>query len=199
MSDRKKNISRYIISDYIFSVITWLIFIRLVYDLWPDAHLLARILLLSLGWTTWYAFAGSYHSSLYEKSRLNELTSTLIFTFTGSLLLAAFSFPFGITGFGSFAFYFVLQFLAVFAGRSLLLYQVKKAFTRGELYFNTLIVGNNTHAVKLYRELNKNFKYLGFKPVGFVTVETESRNGLVNGCRILAVPQIWRRLSTGKK
>ncbi|MBV9986736.1 MAG: sugar transferase [Chitinophagaceae bacterium] len=178
MSDRKKNISRYILSDYIFSVITWIIFIKLVHERWPDAHLFIRVLLLSAAWLLWYAFAGSYHSSLYEKSRLNELTSTLIFTFTGCLALCLFYFDEGIVSPAAFVVYFGLQFLLVFAGRSWLLYQVKKAFASGQLFFNTLIVGNNAHAVKLYRELHKNFKYLGFKPLGFITVEPESRNGL---------------------
>jgi exopolysaccharide biosynthesis polyprenyl glycosylphosphotransferase len=45
--------------------------------------------------------------------------------------------------------------------------------------FRTLIVGNNANATKVFESLNRNFKYLGFKTVGFVSVyEDDFRNGL---------------------
>ncbi|MES2329348.1 MAG: sugar transferase [Bacteroidota bacterium] len=178
MSNRKKNITWYLISDYIFSVISLLLFIKWIspFDITTDAFL--KIAAIAGGWILFYAFAGSYHRSLYEKSRLNELTSTLIYTFLGCLLAGLFNFGLGITTIGSVALYFLLQFSLVFLGRSLLLYRVKKALMRGDIFFNTLIVGNNPHAVKLYKELNKNFSYLGFKTLGFVTVTDEVKNGL---------------------
>jgi exopolysaccharide biosynthesis polyprenyl glycosylphosphotransferase len=178
MSDRKKNISRYIISDYIFSVITWILYINWILAGEISWTTLLNISLLSAGWIVIYAFSGSYHSSLYEKSRLNELTSTLVHSFLGCLVLSAFPLDNGIHSISSFLAYFLLQFVLVFTGRIFLLHQVKKAFLNGDIHFNTLIIGNNAHAVKLYRELQKNFRYLGFKAVGFVTVENESRNGL---------------------
>ncbi len=178
MTDRKKNISRYVISDYIFSVITWLVYIEISLATDINQAVIIRILLFSLGWLLVYAFAGSYHISLYEKSRLNELTSTIVHTFTGCLLLAVLPVEYGIHSISAFILYFGLQFTFVFAGRSFLLYRIKHAMVRGDIFFNTLIVGNNAHAVKLYKELNKNFRYLGFKTLGFVTVEDETRNGL---------------------
>jgi exopolysaccharide biosynthesis polyprenyl glycosylphosphotransferase len=178
MSDRKKNITWYIISDYIFSVITLLLFVALPESFKIDRVIFYRILLIAAGWVLFYAFAGSYHRSLYEKSRLNELTSTLVYSFTGCLLLTLLPVEPGINSISSFTLYFLLQFSLVFAGRSFLLYRVKKALVKGDIFFNTLIVGNNTHAVKLYKELNKNFSYLGFKTIGFVTVNDEMKNGL---------------------
>ena len=178
MSDRKKNISRYLISDYIFSVITWIVFLKLAWGVNPDRQMLLQAVLSAAGWILVYALGGSYHVSLYEKSRLNEFTATLIQTFIGCLVLTVIPLKQGIGSINTFIPYFLLQFLAIFAGRSFLLYQVKRSFLRGDIFFNTLIVGNNADAVKLYKDLNKNFKYLGFKTIGFVTVETETRNGL---------------------
>jgi len=178
MSGRKKNIARYIINDYIFSVITWLLFTKAVRSLNINEHFVLQALLFSAGWILFYAFAGSYHRSLYEKSRLNELTSTLVYTFIGSLVLFLLPVDCGINSIGSFITYYLLQFILVFTGRSFLLRQVKKSLIRGDIFFNTLIVGNNAHAVKLYKELNKNFKYLGFKTHGFITVNGDSKNGL---------------------
>ena len=178
MSDRKKNITWYIISDYIFSVITLTLFANTIQSSEINNGLFLTILSISCGWILFYAFAGSYHRSLYEKSRLNELTSTLVFTFTGCLLLALLPIDFGMNTTGLFIIYFFLQFGFIFMGRSLLLYRVKKALVKGDIFFNTLIVGNNAHAVKLYKELNKNFSYLGFKTLGFITETNETRNGL---------------------
>jgi exopolysaccharide biosynthesis polyprenyl glycosylphosphotransferase len=178
MIDRKKNINWYLISDYIFSVITWLLYL-----LWSDSFILNPTILLKAAlvafvWVLIYAFTGSYHRSLYEKSRLNELTSTLVFTFMGCFLLAFFRFDVSLKIPGFFFIYFLIQFILVSAGRSFLLSRVKKQLTNGKIFFNTLIIGNNANAVKLYKELNKNFRYLGFKVVGFVTVTDETKNGL---------------------
>ena len=178
MSDRKKNITRYIINDYVFSVITWLIFAKGIRILNINQGLFLQALLFSAGWILFYAFAGSYHRSLYEKSRLNELTATLTHTFIGSLVLLLLPIDLGIYSIGSFITYYLLQCMLVFVGRSFLLHQVKKSLIKGDIFFNTLIVGNNVHAVKLYKELNRNFKYLGFKTLGFITVDGDSKNGL---------------------
>ena len=178
MSDRKKNITRYIISDYIFSVIAWFMFTKIIRSLSTNQHFFEQALLLSAGWVLFYAFAGSYHRSLYEKSRLNELTSTLVSTFIGALVLFMIPADLGINTISLLIIYYGLQFILVFAGRSFLLRLVKKSLIKGDIFFNTLIVGNNAHAVKLYKELNKNFKYLGFKTLGFITVDNDSKNGL---------------------
>ncbi len=178
MPNRKKNITWYLISDYIFSVITGLLFVHFYLGQYLDNHWLISINCLAAVWIVVFAFAGSYHQSLYEKSRLNELTATLIYSFLGSLMILLLPFTLGINSILSFGIYFALQFSLIFLGRSCLLYRAKKSMLRGDIFFNTLIIGNNEHAVKLYKELNKNFSYLGFKPIGFVTVSEETRNGL---------------------
>lgn len=178
MSDRKKNINWYLISDYIFSVITWLLYGIYTDATVADTAFLLRSAIVSFLWILIYAFTGSYHRSLYEKSRLNELTGTLVFTFIGCFLLTFCSFDDSLKDFSHFFFYFPVQFSLVALGRSVLLYRVKQQLINGEIFFNTLIIGNNVNAVKLYKELNKNFSYLGFKAVGFVTVTEETKNGL---------------------
>lgn len=178
MSNRKKNITWYLISDYIFSVVVFVLYATKIQSLELTNSILIKTGAIAAGWVLFYAFAGSYHRSLYEKSRLNELSSTLIYTFLGCLLIGLLDLETNIQSTGSVAVYFIMQFSFVFLGRSFLLYRVKKALTKGDIFFNTIIVGNNPHAVKLYKELNKNFRYLGFKTLGFVTVTDEVKNGL---------------------
>jgi exopolysaccharide biosynthesis polyprenyl glycosylphosphotransferase len=176
MSGRKKNITGYIVSDYIFSVISLFLFYRFIQSTEITKELITRIAVIAAAWILFYAFAGSYHRSLYEKSRLNELTSTLVYTFIGCLFVLLFEQV--LQSLSGFLLYFFLQFLLVFSGRSLLLFRVKQSLMKGDIFFNTLIVGNNSNGVKLYKELNKNFRYLGFKTVGFIASAEETRNGL---------------------
>lgn len=178
MRSRKKNISWYLISDYLFSVTGLLLFSNYYLSAGSEQVSILRCLALSLVWIILYAFAGNYNQSLYEKSRLNEFTSTLIYSFLGSFLILWFVPGHGSFSVNSFLLYFALQSLLVFLGRNLLLYQVKIALEKGDIVFNTLIIGNNPEAVKLYKELNKNYRYLGFKTIGFITVTPETRNGL---------------------
>ena len=176
MSGRKKNITGYIISDYVLSVISLLLFYRLIQSTDITRDVLIRIAALAAAWILFYAFAGSYHRSLYEKSRLNELTSTLVYTFIGCLFVLPFEQL--MQSLSAYLVYFFLQFILVFTGRSFLLFRVKQSLMKGDIFFNALIVGNNSHAVKLYKELNKNFRYLGFKTLGFIAAAEETRNGL---------------------
>lgn len=178
MRSRKKNISWYLISDYLFSVTGLLLFSNYYLSAGSEQVSILRCLALGLVWIILYAFAGNYNQSLYEKSRLNEFTSTLIYSFLGSFLILWFVPGHGSFSVNSFLLYFALQSLLVFLGRNLLLYQVKIALEKGDIVFNTLIIGNNPEAVKLYKELNKNYRYLGFKTIGFITVTPETRNGL---------------------
>ncbi|NCI45629.1 sugar transferase [Sediminibacterium soli] len=178
MRERKKHISRYLISDYLLSVVAWLVYMQLFAETPLSAALVRNTFLYAVGWTVLWAFTGSYHRSLYEKARLNELTSTIMYSFLGCLGICLLPLPYGIDSVSRFAVFFALQCLLVYSGRSLWLYLVKRSFARGDVFFNTLIVGNNQHSVRLYRELIRNNAWLGYKPVGFVTVEETAKNGL---------------------
>ncbi|GAC1528838.1 MAG: undecaprenyl-phosphate glucose phosphotransferase [Sediminibacterium sp.] len=184
MNERRKDIILYVISDYIFSVITRISYLLVFIPFFQEqatvhttVRLFADILLLPVYWILFYALAGTYYKQLHEKSRLNELTGTFTHSLLGSLLLSV-VFPDSIGFFAQFTGCFLLQFLLIFTGRGILLFNTKSALVKGRIAYNTLIVGNNIHAVKIFKELNKNFKYLGFKPIGFVTVNDESKNGL---------------------
>ena len=176
MANKKNNISWYIISDFFSSLLCCYLF-----SIWGDSSPiqvspLIWMISVALGWNILYGFAGSYHQSLYEKSRLNEFTSTIIYSFIGSLLVIPFQI--GINSLYPFLFYYSLQTTLVYIGRSILLFRVKRKLINGNIFFNTLIIGNNSYAVKLYKELDKNFKYLGFKTIGFIPGPDENRNGL---------------------
>lgn len=190
MQNRKRNINLYIVSDFIFSLVTLIIFFQIYPEQTTSTVQLFKIdiegletiltfLFIPVYWIAFYFITGSYSRSLYDKSRLSELTASLLHSLFGVFLLYI------IPGFqlihqaNQFFLYFIVQFILVAGGRTMLLFQTKKTLKRGEVFFKTIIVGNNTNAIKVYEALNRNFKYLGFKTIGFVSVHPEeTKNGL---------------------
>lgn len=190
MQHRRKNISLYVVSDFIFSLATLIVF-YIAYPSQDTASLsildttiegvvtILKFYWIPPFWILFYFITGSYNRSLYEKSRLSELTASLLHSMLGSLILYFFPSISNIQTVNQFFVYFLFQFIFIAGGRTLLLFQTKKTLKKGEVYFKTLIVGNNNNAIKVFEALNRNFKYLGFKTVGFVSVYGEdARNGL---------------------
>ena len=172
MQARRRNISLYILSDFVFSL-----FVLIVYFLfYPEKthssfsflniniagiDTILSLILIPIYWICFYFITGSYNRSLYDKSRLSELTATLLHSMLGTLLLYFFPSFSHIVSANQFFVYFILQFLLIASARTLLLFQTKKTLKRGEVYFKTLIAGNNSNAIKVFEALNRNFKYLG--------------------------------------
>ena len=190
MQHRRRNISLYIVSDFIFSLVALILF----YFIYPTQNAFTvdilnisikgietvlNLFLVPVFWVFFYFITGSYNRSLYDKSRLSELTATLLHSLLGILILYFFPRFSHIIHANQFFVYFILQFFLVASARTLLLFQTKKTLKRGDVFFRTLIVGNNANATKVFESLNRNFKYLGFKTIGFVSVyEDDLKNGL---------------------
>jgi len=176
MQTLKKNISAYIFTDYFFSFLTILLFNLFFADL---SGSILKFISLPIFWLLFYLLTGSYSNSLFEKSRLSELTATFLHTIFGCLVLYFVPLLSDINSIERFFVYNTLQFILVFSGRIILLFRTKKKIAKGQIYFNTLIVGNNPKSIKIFEALSKNFRYLGFKAIGFLTVhQNEIKNGL---------------------
>ncbi len=186
------HISWYVISDYVLSLLAWFLFSlhrenllgeELLLDM-PYPFLIFSSVFGPLGWIMLYLLTGSYSMSLYKKSRLNEITHTLIITLIGSIIL--FFFLFIDDKKSTYTYYynvfftlFILQFVLVLIGRMILLTISKKHLKKGSVSFATLFVGNNANALKVYQDINQHFVYLGFNPVGFVDAdEPHQKNNL---------------------
>ncbi len=181
MQGKKKQISWYILSDFFFAIVGSLLFF---YYLLPnitgqptEADVL-NCLGIACIWLVAFALSGTYQRSLYEKSRLNEITETFIQTAIGSLIITLFGYWGHPDFFIFFTFFFLLHFTLFAIDRSILLLLIKRSILNGHIRFNTLIIGNNKEAVKVYHEVNKNFRYLGMHVVGFATHEQKTNNGL---------------------
>lgn len=183
-SGKQISIAWYVVIDYIMAVLAWAIFylIRkaLIKEPVPDAGQLLTddrfwlgVAFIPLGWLVLFALVGSYHS-LYKKSRLFEFTITLVCTLIGSVVLF---FALLLDDVKDNYYYYYVAFLGlflthlcfIFFGRWLLLNKVKKQLLSGQVYFNTLMVGSQYNALKIFRETGKSLLDGGYHYVGFVS------------------------------
>lgn len=183
-SGKQISIVWYVVIDYIMSILAWAAFyvirkelikepIKSVHQLWVDDIFWLGVLFVPLGWLILFALVGSYHS-LYKKSRLFEFTITLVCTLIGSVFLF---FAILIDDVKNNYYYYYVAFLVlvfihlgfIFLGRWLLLNKVKRQLLSGEVYFNTLMVGSQDIALKIYSETGKNLLDGGYRYIGFVS------------------------------
>lgn len=174
----------YLLSDYLFAVCSTYLFTNyvakdfLIYSFEKNNSLLYPIFLIPFFWVLFFAFVGSYQQSLYEKSRLNEMTATFIHILLGSFIFCIII-PIDTSVFFTyFLSYFAISFVLLFSGRLIILHSFKKAILKGKLVFNALIIGNNQYAVQAYQEIQKNFRYLGIQVTGYITTGHDKGNGL---------------------
>lgn len=181
MQGKKKQISWYIFSDFLFAIAgSILSFYFLLPAITTEAIKADSLNCLGIAciWLLVFGLSGSYQKSLYEKSRLNEITETFIQTVIGSLIIIVFYFWRHPNFFILFFVFFLTHFILFAIDRSIVLLLIKRSILNGRIRFNTLIIGNNKEAVKVYHEVIKNFRYLGMQVVGFVTHEQKTSNGL---------------------
>lgn len=92
----------------------------------PYLSLLISSFKIALGWVLWHLLLGAYQQSIYQKSRLNELTDSAINSILGVLIL------FSISYFSSYEIdwitYLILQFGLLFLGRIILLENAKEYY-----------------------------------------------------------------------
>jgi exopolysaccharide biosynthesis polyprenyl glycosylphosphotransferase len=185
MQNNLRNSTIYALSDYIFSIISWIVFKSIAFPIqiifnssnsFFENSLIREYFLIPLVWVLWYLFLGSYQNSLYQKSRLNELTDTIINTSIGILFIWIINFQ--NNSIAILSIYLLIQFSIIFIGRALILEKIKRDIIQRKVFFNTLFIGNNHEAEIIYKELIKNFSYLGFKPIGYLSTQDDLKNGL---------------------
>ncbi len=136
------------------------------------------LLIIPLLWMLAYSLAGVY-KSIYRKSRLKELGQTLLFSIIGVIIIfftlllddevvsyknyyqsiiVLFGLHFGLTA----SFRFILS--------SITSYRVHNRI----IGFNTLLVGSNENALKLYNEMESQRESSGNKFIGFVHVDDKN-------------------------
>ena len=187
----------YAIADFIGAAVSWgLFYLWRRQEIFSSVPLrqLVREPMLSIGlfflplfWLMLFALSGSYRTSMYQRSRLNEMTATFITSLTGCIVLFFVLLIDDIRFDGKYSYYYKafflllgLHFLLTFFARNVLLLIAKAHIRTGKVKMPVLFVGNNAKTVKAFEEVSRKSFSNGMHPAGFVTVNGVGKNGLVN-------------------
>lgn len=171
----KKTSYAYVISDYV-SVAVSLYFISSL-SILPNIIItdILQPFIYALCWIVWMGFMGAYYQPLAERSRLNEWIFTLSHTLGGSILIFLFH-PHWVSSWWDAVIFFSIHAICILLGRNWVLWQTKRALSRGEIHFNTLIIGQGETARKIAEDLQKHYAYLGYRCAGFLATPDNTEN-----------------------
>jgi len=185
---QKNAIIKLLILDYITAIAAWIVFwtyrqgqLTVAMPEWFHAKKLwdARDWVIGAGvipvcWLLLYYLSGTYFD-LYRKSRIVEIYRSVISTIIGVLLIGFIAFANDTDSFSYFfeitAWYFFAHIVFLLTARLLLLNSVKNKLQRKEVGYNTIIVGGNGKASKVYHEIKDNPHASGNIILGFVTAD----------------------------
>lgn len=190
---RRLGIATYILIDLLMAALSWAILFtyrKLRIEEVPYDHLvdlydtkfIYGILIIPLTWVLFYAVFGTY-TDIYRKSRLTELGRTAWQTFIGVIVLFFFLIIDDVIAnyrnyYQSILVLMGSHFFLTFTARFIQLTAAKRQLEKGRIGYNTLIIGGDTRAIDLYKEITELPYNLGYRFVGYVHTNGEGTNGL---------------------
>ena len=181
------QVTKYVLADLFSAAIAWTLFFiyrKYVVDpnileypslIFTDRKLYLGIAIIPFFWLTLYIIIGTYRK-IYRKSRLKELSQTLSITFIGvififfSIILDDIIVSYR-SYYQSFIVLFALHFFFTYTFRLILSTRTIHKIHRRIIGFNSLIVGSNSNAVKIYKEIEGEKISSGNKFTGFVNAK----------------------------
>ncbi len=184
--NRKLQVAKYVFLDWIAAIIAWSLFYMFrkymedpdflgnLTRVAEDEKFWLGIIILPFFWLILYTMIGSYRR-VYRKSRLKELGQTLIITLIGVTIIFFILILDDIiqtyrSYYQSFIALFLLHFFFTYTFRLLLTTITVHRIHSGKIGFNTLIIGSNGNALKVYNDIINEEISSGNKFVGFVNV-----------------------------
>jgi len=190
------HIAWYVVSDFFTASLAWgiMYFLRKYFlgltvredgGLAVDDNFWLGITLVPVGWLILYTLVGSYRS-LYKKSSLQEITTVFICSLIGTAFLY---FTIILNDIqddnGSYKYYYIAFFtllgihlLLTITGRLIILGLAQKHLQTGKIYFNTLMIGNDETALKIYHDTQKSFHHSGYRYIGFLNSTNNGKQGI---------------------
>lgn len=147
-----------------------------------DNNFYLGIVLIPIGWVLLYAIFDSY-KDIYRVSRLATLMKTILISFFGTVVLF---FTLLIDDVVSQPKYYVISFFVLFGlhfliasfVRMVVLTNASRRLKRGQVFFNTLLVGGGEKALELYKDITSRPKSLGYNFVGYINVNGKTSKAL---------------------
>lgn len=184
--NRRLQVTKYVVFDWLAAALAWSLFyvyrkytedstifshLESVYN---DEKLWLGLAIVPVFWLALYIIIGSYRR-VYRKSRLKELGQTFFVTLIGvtviffilildDIILTYKSY------YQSFITLFIYQFIITYSFRLIITTSTVRKIHSGKIGFNTVIVGSNGNAIKVFNDITKQEISAGNKFVGFVNV-----------------------------
>lgn len=181
---------KYVFADYLSAGLAWTLFyVYRKFYIEPDKfgilpqqifdkQYVLGMIILPLGWLLAYYLTGFY-KNIYRKSRINELMQT----FATSIIGVTFIFFFILLDdfvssykayYKVYAVLFILHFSITAIFRFILSTITSYKISQGKIGFNTVIIGSNQRALKIYEEITSSHKSAGNKFVGFIHLDEKN-------------------------
>ena len=193
--NKKKQVAIYLLFDFLAAAISWTLFyiyrkeviepVKFGYDIPLDFtnQYFIGLLLIPTSWVLFYFITGFYNN-IYRRSRLLELGQTALTSIIGVtaiffiLLLddTVYSYK---NYYQLFFNLLLLHFTFTYFFRLILTSQTIRKIHQRKIGFNTLIIGNNEKALKIFHEMNTQPRPAGNKFCGYIAVEN-NHNGLLD-------------------
>lgn len=174
----------YLLSDYLAAILAWIVLyfsrrlllhehVTIDNELYLNNRFWWGITVIPITWLIFYALVGAYND-LYRKSRLSEFVITLLCCIIGCTIIF---FAIVINDpqtqytyyYKALSGYTAAQLLFTWLGRNFLLNKVKKQLLQGRLRFNTLLVGGNSIAERIFFDTRDGLRTAGYHYTGFIS------------------------------
>ena len=194
--NKKQQVARYLFFDFLAAAISWTLFyiyrkqviepVRFGYEI-PiefNTRYFLGIVIIPAIWLLFYYITG-YYRNIYRRSRLIDLGQTLLTSIIGvtviffALLLddTVYSYK------NYYQLYFnllILHFSFTYVFRLILTSRTIHRIHQRKIGFNTLIIGNNDKALKIYREMSTQPRPAGNRFVGFISINGKNNADLAH-------------------
>lgn len=192
--NRKQQGAKYIISDLLSALIAWTLFfifrkttidagnfddINLVFS---DANLYKGLFFVPLFWLFLYFTQGTY-TDTYRKSRLKELEQTFFISIVGIVIIFfTILLDDQIQSYKNYYFSFIILFITHFTltytPRLIITTIAARKIHKKIIGFPTIILGNSSKAIKLYKDIENQKISSGNKIIGYVNLDNNPDDGL---------------------
>jgi len=181
MKNNYFKILNYLILDWIAAASAWTLFFYYRNVVVEKSFFVASntyfkgVIIISICWVLFYTIIGDY-KNIYRKSRLKELINTFLSSVMGTIIIFfAILIDDFIVNYNQYYFSFLVLFTYHF-GLTAVLRLITTSITinkiqNNKIFFNTLIIGSNTKAIKLFNDIKNEYQTSGQKILGFINVD----------------------------
>ena len=188
---RRMDMFIYGIADFLMAMLAWACFYLyrkkvewapIDRSIFYDENFWLGVILIPICWVLFYSIFDKYRD-IYRLSRMATFARTFFLSFFGvlflffALILDDIVYDYR-TYYTSFCTLFLLHFCFTVFVRMVLLTRASRRLKRGDISYNTLVIGGNQNAMDLYLEIVGREKGLGNNFLGFIDTNGKSTNEL---------------------